>query len=392
MTRHTPREREHVDPAGGREPSNTRPSNTRVVASGVDTLYLGFRGSLRRDVLAQLEAKRELLLSRTDAAKAAWKAEQAETDFALGETRFVLRPCSGNGYRFRLFNADVAVMLHPNPPTNVAAVRAQLSAAMLWREGWRRAVQLVTAFATELLEPPGEPVPPIVSRLDLCADFQGWIPTEADAPRFVTRASSRAAYTECGNFTGFGFGRGDIVARIYNKTAEIVRSGKEWTRAIWELNGYDPRALVWRLEFQIRREVLREFGVDTARDLPTRVGGLWRHLSNEWLRLALPTQSKRRERWPADPSWRVLALVAFDSIGGDVMRDRKRSADIERIERQLLGCVASFAARESATTLDCALEQLRRRLHSRLARSGVQFSDLVDVRQRRLQIVSPCGP
>jgi hypothetical protein len=41
-------------------PSNTHPANTNVIASGVDTLTVGYFGDLRAELAAELEEKRRL--------------------------------------------------------------------------------------------------------------------------------------------------------------------------------------------------------------------------------------------------------------------------------------------------------------------------------------------
>jgi hypothetical protein len=69
------------------------------------------------------------------------------------------------------------------------------------------------------------------SRVDIYADFQGWVPRPHDYDRFVTmsrRNTSHIAIHHDGcRFTGFTFGRDSIVARLYDKTSEIAHSGKD---------------------------------------------------------------------------------------------------------------------------------------------------------------------
>jgi hypothetical protein len=57
------------------------------------------------------------------------------------------------------------------------------------------------------------------------------------------------------------FGRfgSKLYARLYNKSREIVISGKEFLRDIWLSNGWDGESKVVRSEFSLAGEFLREF-------------------------------------------------------------------------------------------------------------------------------------
>ncbi len=77
----------------------------------------------------------------------------------------------------------------------------------------------------------------------------------SDLDRFVSFSRRRRGFQENqqvymtgARLTGFTFGKGDLVARIYDKTVEIQRRGVSWLPDLWGKDG-DDRS-VWRLEFQ----------------------------------------------------------------------------------------------------------------------------------------------
>ncbi|MBI3820080.1 MAG: hypothetical protein HY286_15405 [Planctomycetes bacterium] len=364
----------------GWELSNTHPPNTKIVASGIDTLYLGFRASLLEPVLTALEAKRQLLLSQSEAARAAWDGS-VEGEFKIGKTIFTIRPHAAHGYKYRLSNADATLLINPKAPGSAPTVIAQLRSAFLWREGWKRAAQLTCALAREMLGDVAEVNNPIVSRVDICVDFQGWIPEINDLGRFVTRANYRATHLSGTSLSGFSFGRGLVTARIYDKTLEIVNSQKGWFRAVWEKEQYNPALPVWRLEYQLRREWLRELGINNITLLEKKLGQLWQYLLLKWLRLAIPDDQPRRERWPTDPAWLALRDAGFITSGGELMRARSRALDEERIIRTFQGCITSFGAHQGVSSLNLTVRMLRERLESRLRCAGTTFETLV--RQKR---------
>jgi len=92
--------------------------------------------------------------------------------------------------------------------------------------------------------------------------------------------SKRPKYSK---FTGFTIGSGHIVAKIYNKTEEIKVSHKEYMYEIWD--GVEEGEDVWRIEFEIDRELLRDFGVESFSDFKSVAGDIWRYLTEDWLHL-----------------------------------------------------------------------------------------------------------
>jgi len=67
---------------------------------------------------------------------------------------------------------------------------------------------------------------------------------------------------------------------------------------------------VWRQEFQLRREVLKQLGISTIPDLLRLQGELWRYLTEDWLRLAiLNPNDTTRTRWLTHPVWQAISEV-----------------------------------------------------------------------------------
>jgi hypothetical protein len=76
----------------------------------------------------------------------------------------------------------------------------------------------------------------------------------------------------------------DLLCRIYDKAKEAGTTGKEWFLKLWKL---DQLLDIWRIEFQLRRSVLKQFGIDTLEDLIQRSGGVWAELTSSWLSFRL---------------------------------------------------------------------------------------------------------
>jgi hypothetical protein len=55
------------------------------------------------------------------------------------------------------------------------------------------------------------------------------------------------------------------MARLYDKVIEIeTKSKKTWMYGIWKMEGPPKNGRVIRVEFQLRREVLRQLAIDTV--------------------------------------------------------------------------------------------------------------------------------
>jgi hypothetical protein len=84
---------------------------------------------------------------------------------------------------------------------------------------------------------------------------------------------------------GFSFGKGNIAARLYDKPLEISRKSKKfWMYLVWEIEEVPKGFKIVRPEFQLRREGLKSYGIDTLDDLLTNIDKLWSSCTRDWLK------------------------------------------------------------------------------------------------------------
>jgi hypothetical protein len=91
-----------------------------------------------------------------------------------------------------------------------------------------------------------------------------------------------------------------IQLRIYDKEKEIKKKGTEerWL-LIWFV---DDSKDVWRIEFQIRRPVLKQYRINSINDLRNQKADLWKYVTGEWFSLRCrddenQTRRKIHEFW-----------------------------------------------------------------------------------------------
>jgi hypothetical protein len=164
---------------------------------------------------------------------------------------------------------------------------------------------------------------------------------------------------ETRKLTGITIGKGDVMCRLYDKREELATCSPDKLQAEearWTSGGWDGKAPVTRVEFQLRTVALRELGIislDEAIDYETgelvpldesylaRVWGSclrWvRHVDQVRTRDGRP---QRLTRCPESPLWRVLREGRVRA-GEPIKRVRVRGGCSTS---QTLGCALSTAA------------------------------------------------
>ena len=250
----------------------------KVLSAGIDSLNLAAKGQVRPEVW-------ELLAETQQQARL--EEESQPIEFPMTAQPFLIKPHGLRGHTYWLTSPDFELILgksEKNPP-----VLIQLHSAYMHSIGIDRALDLMEALLRHEVFAGAYRLN--VSRIDVYADFQGWEPQMTDLDRFVSFSRHRRGFQEdqqvymtgpC--LTGLMFGKGDLVARIYDKTVEIQRRGVSWLPDLWGTDGSDRP--VWRLEFQYRRAVLAEFNLAGVDQTVASVQDLWRYGTEEWISLA----------------------------------------------------------------------------------------------------------
>src|SRR5215472_3694683 len=340
----------------------------RLLSGGVDSLYLSASGGLRAEVLAALE---------TVQARAQHEREAVPVVFEREPWRLVLRPHEHRGYRYWLRSPEVEVWLCR--AGEGPAARVQMHSAFLHAKGTEKALTAVEGLLDdELFTWPPELA---VSRVDVYADVQGWRPVPADLGRFVSKANHRQVRVVGREFTGFVFGRtGGVVARVYDKRAQMREAGLTWMAAQWR--GYNASEPVWRVEFEVRGPLLRRLRSREPAAVLASVSGLWRYCTGSWLTLRLPSENAQPARWPVDPVWVEVQGLAVEHGGdGELVWREVEAASEERVLAVLQGAWSSWAAMWGLEEPERAARALVLRVGRYLAKKDRTFAG--EVRRKR---------
>lgn len=337
-------------PPSGTQSSNTVPSNcintsnTKILRVGIDSLYLSYQGELFEDKSIRLNQLKKLAQSNQN------------TDVPLAQENinghlFEVKDRGRHPFAYILTDNHYRIEIAKLGAKRTPLVHAQISSELLTSQGATLSVDILTDIVSTLGMVTSSAA---VSRADLFVDFLTDYPlasiTESE---WVTRARDIDRFTVSRVFSGYVIGvGGDISARLYNKTIEMIKKPRPYLQQIYNDLDVLPGQHVWRLEFQFRRESLRQLGITSFQDLNNALGSLWRYATEQWLRLCIPSETDQTQsRWQTVEFWQVLQQVYWD---GD-SKIQKRAAPLGRApcDRTLfvngLSALSSFMAREGIT-------------------------------------------
>ncbi len=297
----------------------------------------------------------------------------------LAATGFLLHPYgTSSGYPFVLENEDFKIECGEfNKPNFYVTFRSQA----LWRQSAWLLHEKFLSWARSAGFSPYRPE--ALSRVDYCFDYH--LPEiDFTEDSFVSRSTKDSQYREAKKVQTFSFGKGDIVLRVYDKVAEIhQQSHKVWFYLLWKMD-----TDVWRIEWQIRKSILKQHDINTFDDLKDQQGDLLRYLSTDHDTLRVPTNDSNSSRWPLHPLWQDLQqqIANLNSLG--VYRVVGRPAALEeRMERMaisVLGYLKSVAAvrciqtNKNTLDMDEALKYLGLKMRQHLV--NVAWQDDVEKR------------
>lgn len=308
-------------------PLNALNPTTRILSADIDTLVLGFHGAVKPKLQGSLQ-----------------ESLHASVPIKIANFTFTVSNSDHSNYAYVLNSAQLRLEIARSEAIMaflhvMVTLRAHFLACRGRDEAYLAACEVVTAlFDSKGIQKE------VVSRCDLYADVQYRKGFNAeDGDRFVTCARDRRTHDKDEDFTGFTFGKGPILARVYDKTKEIAHSRKHWVYDQWGIHPGE-RVSVWRVEYQLRRKYLRSNHIYTFNDLLRASRQLWEYLTTKWLTLRV-SRGKQRTRWPISRFWKwVQGAVEFftyrvEPVGAvavlDLVAFEKRLVDSSLPQAQL---------------------------------------------------------
>lgn len=205
-----------------------------------------------------------------------------------------------------------------------------------------------------------------ISRCDLYADFRipGGLSLDFVRSHKVGKAQKTNQYMDGDFLETFYVGdkNSPLQLRLYNKSVKIKKDGSEerWL-LLWFTD--DPEN-VWRIEFQIRRTVLREYKIKTIDELHRQKADLWKYLTGKWFSLRYPDNENQARR-TIHPFWeKVQSCVQYfgDESGSKRFYDKKIAQTINWHVTRMINLLNSCAAILNDYNPESCLIEVSRRI------------------------------
>lgn len=264
----------------------------------------------------------------------------------IGSQTFEVKANGSSGYSYILHNQLLELRLAKYRSKNEQnfPIYAHIKSEMLWLMGPEKSWLWLVEWINQYI---GIVSNDKLNRVDICCHSDSYGFSITDLDRFSGRYRKDAVHRDNRNFTGFEFGSrasDTIVARIYNKSKETIdKKNKLWFFEIWEEHGLNV-ALVWNIEFELHRKLLKEIQVESCSKLFNNLKSIWSYLTGNWFVMHTDNSLKPEERILAQ-EWLNLQK-AFEDYKGEsfITRKSQTSCKIESLVDSAMGYLTSYSA------------------------------------------------
>ena len=136
------------------------------------------------------------------------------------------------------------------------------------------------------------------------------------------------------------FDKSSLAARVYNKTVQVKVKNDDDTPLLWEQNGWNGSDTVIRVEFQLKREFLKQLNGERFVTLDGFISGInsiWEYLTTKWLRFVDEVKYNNLQTSSISSFW-VLVQSSFKDAVEVVIRKKVFKGKLNQLFLQSLGC------------------------------------------------------
>ena len=250
----------------------------QILASGIDSLDLSIDVKWSNGLFFEYLAQQK------------FEAQEENQDkvikFPGSDQLALIKPYGRKGHEWIIENENYSLTIgNWLDPKSRPSIMMSIRSLALWHVGPQ---ELIAQICSHITNVGGELLSIKPSRIDLCIDIvlPESIWNVELIPLRVTRAAYAAPHFFNSSLTGISIGKGKFAARLYNKPLEIKQKSKKfWMYDIWETDLDLPDNLrIIRIEGQIRREGLKELGLDQLDETFSHVEKIWAYLTQDWLK------------------------------------------------------------------------------------------------------------
>lgn len=257
----------------------------KQLASGIDTLTLSL------DIIWRNDQFFNALQSAKDNAIEFGKEVPITIDYSRNKSwLFSVMPYGRRGYSWVVESRWIKLSIgNWIEPQSMPSMKVEFSSEALWTMG---AYELFETLKDIIESNGGYVTQAKVSRIDLCMDIliddTVWEYNYL-TDHLVTRATKRNIHFDSKILETYAIGSkdADLQARLYDKVREITnKSKKYWMFDIWNLDHNDIKnnQHVIRVEFEIKREVIKQLCHGRINDVLEKINYIWLYCTSSWLK------------------------------------------------------------------------------------------------------------
>jgi len=253
-------------------------------------------------------------------------------------------------FTFRLVRGDIQLLINRRKADgSIPNTRLEIGSASCWSPGFRtiynEVVKLIELYG-------GAVCKERVSEVHLATDFIGQdlrsLPV-AKMEHWITRAYDFQPHYSRRKLTGVSVGKGDFMLRCYDKVRELKTSTskQQLFTDVWGVKAFDEKP-VTRVEFQLRRPVLRDFApiINTLEELEDCLDSLWQYCCQHWGRLTVDEvdRNHHQSRAQTHPFWLRVQGVVWEGAMFVARVKRYIKKDLYRLTQLAAGVSMTIAA------------------------------------------------
>jgi hypothetical protein len=319
----------------------TQNEDFHVLTSGIDTLDLAIDVTWKDTQLFSFMEDLKKIAKEEDTELSSVIENADQTD----EWKFVIKPYGAKGYSWLLIGHEFTLIIgNWIKPESRPSILVKISSETLWIQSPPRAVNRIV----NLLRGNGASIVTIKpSRIDLCLDLM--VPENLWTPEIMSYAVNRAketgTYHHCKNLEGLRIGKGGILARIYDKVLEIKNQSKKfWMFEVWKLDQVPEGRKIIRIEFQLRREVIKSLGLNVIQDLFEDAPRAWAYCTQNWLKFQDRPGLHHTQRTTL-PWWQAVQKGFLGVQDAEpLVREKASAGEIRQLALQTYGSLTSFVS------------------------------------------------
>lgn len=295
-----------------------------------------------RDFLSDLHSRK----------RSVQETDDIESPFRVpGGLSFNLQRTGAGKYNYVLKSGDITLMFsNHKADAPFPNCRIEIGSVSCWEPGWEyifyRLCSWLKIYGASIKQEK-------ISEFHITADLLDVDFTETgfdDRFQWITRSNKWKVEGEFDDSNYIAFGKGDMMLRVYDKTAEIKRNGAKSAifHSIWRKQINRTPEHVTRIEYQMRRPVFKEFQINTVADLRRNQNSVWQYCVSQWSRFCsdkVDRKNKNHQRSATAFIWSVVQALKFKK--GRIyklVRKKVLLSNIDSLKKQAAGCLLSVCA------------------------------------------------